>query len=115
MGIIRWLFAAGATAPPDAMKVDATTQEALARALSALAPHERGWITFAEARNLFSAKGDQYAFGQTDEDGRKNIESFASQHQSVINFMPAEGRVYFVRDPTTVTSKPTTVPSGSRR
>jgi hypothetical protein len=104
MGIIRWLFGAGATAPPDAMKFDATTQAALARALSALPPDERGWITFAEARNSFSAKGNQYAFGETDEDGRKNIESFASQHQSVINSMPAEGRIYFVRDPTAVTS-----------
>ena len=104
MGIIRWLFGAGATAPPEAMKFDATTQVALARALSALPPDERGWITFAEARNLFSAKGDQYAFGETDEDGRRNIESFAAQHRSVINFMPVERRVYFVRDPTAVTN-----------
>jgi hypothetical protein len=86
------------------MKLDATTEAVLARALSALPPDERGWITFAEARNLFSTKGAQYAFGETDEDGRKNIESFAARHQSVINFMPAEGRVYFVRNPTTLTS-----------
>jgi hypothetical protein len=31
-----------------------------------------------------------------DQDGRKNIESFAAQHQSAINFMPIEERVYFV-------------------
>ena len=86
------------------MKFDATTQVALARALSALPPDERGWITFAEARYLFSTKGAQYAFGESDEDGRKHIESFAARHQSVINFMPAEGRVYFVRNPTTLTS-----------
>jgi hypothetical protein len=72
--------------------------------LSALPPDERGWITFAEARNLFSTKGAQYAFGETDDDGKRNIETFAAEHQSVINFMPAEGRVYFVRDPTAVTS-----------
>ena len=65
---------------------------------------ERAWITFAEARILFSTKGAQYAFGETDQDGRRNIESFAAQHRSVINFMPVEGRVYFVRDPTAVTS-----------
>ena len=100
MGIIRWLFGADAAAPPDAMKLDGTTAATLARSLSALPPDERGWITFAEAHTLFSTKGDQYAFGETDDDGRKNIESFAAQHQSVINFMPAEGRVYFVRDPT---------------
>ena len=86
------------------MKLDGTTDATLARSLSALPPDERGWITFAEARILFSTKGAPYAFGETDRDGRKNIESFAAQHRSVINFMPVEGRVYFVRDPTAVTS-----------
>ena len=38
------------------------------------------------------------------QNGRRNIESFATQHQSVINFMPVKGRVYFVRDATAVTS-----------
>ena len=33
------------------------------------------------------------AFVETDQDGRRNIESFAAQHQSIINFMPVEGRV----------------------
>jgi hypothetical protein len=46
---------------------------------------------------LFSTKGAQYAFVETDQDGRRNIESFAEQHQSVINFMLVEGRVYFAR------------------
>ena len=96
MGIMRWLFGADAAAPSDAMKLDGTTKDALARSLSALPPDERGWITFAEARILFSTKDAQYAFGETDEDGRRNIESFAAQHGSVINFMPVEGRVYFV-------------------
>ena len=99
MGIIRRLFGAGSAAPPGAMKLDATTEAALVRSLSALPPDERGWITFAEARILFSTKGAQYAFGETDEDGRKNIETFAGQHQSVIHFMPVERRVYFVRGP----------------
>jgi hypothetical protein len=104
MGIIRWLFGADAAAPPDAVKLDATTATALARALSALPPDERGWITFAEAHNLFSTKDPQYAFGETDEDGRKNIETFAAQHRTAISFMPAEARVYFGRDPTAATS-----------
>ena len=57
------------------------------------------------ARILFSTKAAQYAFGETDQDGgRRNIESFAAQHHLVINFMPVEGRVYFVRDPTAVIS-----------
>jgi hypothetical protein len=81
------------------MKLDATTEAALVRSLSALPPNERGWITFAEARILFSTKGAHYAFGETDEDGRKNIETFAAQRQSVFHFMPVERRVYFVRGP----------------
>lgn len=80
--------------------LDGTTEAALARSLSALPPEERGWITFAEARNLFSTKDAQYAFGESDRDGRWNVETFAAQHRSVVNFMPVEDRVYFVRDPT---------------
>ena len=107
MGIrsfIRMLFGADAPAPLDATKLDGTTGATLARSLSALPPDERGWITFAEASILFSTKGAQYAFGETDRDGKRSIESFAAQHRSVINFMPIEGRVYFVRDPTAVMS-----------
>jgi hypothetical protein len=96
MSLIRSLFGADAAAPPDAMKLDGTTEATLARSLL---PDKRGWITFAEARSLFSTKGAQYAFGEMDQDGRKNIETFAAQQRSVINFMPAEGRVYFIREP----------------
>jgi hypothetical protein len=74
-------------APPKAMRLDGTTEATLARSLSALPPGGRGWITFAEARILFSIKGAQYAFGETDQNGRRNIESFAVQHRSVVNFM----------------------------
>ena len=95
--LIGKLFGADVAPPPDATKLDGTTEAALARSLSALPPGERAWLTFAEARILFSTKGDQYAFGETDQDGRKNIESFAAQHRAVINFMPVEGRVYFVQ------------------
>ena len=100
MSLIAWLFGADAPAPPDATQLDGTTEAKLARSLSALPPAERGWITFAEARILFSAKGTPYAFGESDQDGRRSIELFAAQHWSVINFMPVEERVYFVRDPT---------------
>jgi hypothetical protein len=96
MNLIRWLFGGDGVAPSDAMKLDGTTEATLARSLSALPADERGWITFGEARILFSTEGAQYAFGETDQDGRRNIESFAAQHRSVINFMPVEGRVYFV-------------------
>jgi len=98
MGIISLigrLFGADTIPPWDAMKLDGTSEATLAR--SALPAGERGWITFAEARTSFSTKGEQYAFGETDDDGRKAIESFAARHQSVISFMPVEGRVYFAR------------------
>jgi hypothetical protein len=72
--------------------------------LSALPPGERGWITFAEAARLFSAERAEYAFGELDQVGREKIESFAAQHRAAISFMPLEARVYFVRDPTAVTS-----------
>jgi len=98
--IIGKLFGADAAAPSDLTKLDGTTEAALARSLSELPAGERGWITFAEARTLFSTKSDQYAFGEADDAGRRNIESFAAQHRAVINFMPLEARVYFVRDPT---------------
>ena len=96
MSFFRKLFGAGAAVPPDATKLDGTSEVALARCLAALPPNGRGWITFAEARTLFSTKGDQYAFGETDDDGKRNIESFAAQHQCNVNFMPLEQRVYFV-------------------
>jgi hypothetical protein len=48
------------------MRLDGTTETTLARSLSALLPDERGWITFAEARILFSSNAAQYAFGETD-------------------------------------------------
>jgi hypothetical protein len=100
MGIIDLigkLFGIDPLAPADATKLDGTTEAALDRSLSALPPDERGWITFAKARSLFSTKSAQYAFGETDEDGRKNIDSFAARHSAVFNFMPVEERVYFVK------------------
>ena len=103
MSLIAKLLGAELAVPPDAIELDGKTEATLARSLSALPPDERGWITFAEARILFSTKDAQYAFGETDRDGRRNIESFAAQqHRSTINFMPVEGRVYFVRDATAV-------------
>jgi hypothetical protein len=60
-------------APPKAKKLYGTTEATLARSLWALPPDERGWITFTEARILFSTKGAQYAFGEADQNGRRNI------------------------------------------
>jgi len=93
--LIGKLFGADA-APPDATKLDGTSEAALARALSALPAGERGWITFAEAARLFSAERAEYSFGELDQDGKQKIEGFAAEHHAAISFMPVEGRVYFV-------------------
>jgi hypothetical protein len=93
--LIGKLFGADA-APPDATKLDGTTEAALARSLSALPPDERGWLAFGEAARLFSAERAEYAFGELDQSGRKKIEAFAAQHRAAINFMPVEAKVYFV-------------------
>jgi hypothetical protein len=102
MSFIQKLFEF--VAPPKAKKLDGTTEATLAHSLLALPPEERGWITFPETRILFSTKGAQYAFGETDQRGIRNIEAFAAQHQSVVNFMPVKGRVYFVRNLTAGTN-----------
>jgi hypothetical protein len=102
MGIgsfIRLIFGS-VPAPLDATRLDGTSEDTVARSLSKLSPGKRGWITSAEASILFSNKSAEYAFGETDRAGRRNIETFAAQHFSVITFMPVEGRVYFQRDPT---------------
>ena len=80
MSFIQKLFEF--VAPPKAKKLDGTTEATLARPLLALPPEERGWITFAEASILFSTKGAQYAFGVTDQKGRRNIETFGAQNHS---------------------------------
>ncbi len=100
MGIldsIMAMFAARGPQPPDAKRLDGSSESALARSLQALHPGERAWITFAEARALFSTADRQYAFGETDESGSHRIATFAAQGEALAEFMPAEGRVYFVR------------------
>src|SRR6516162_4515667 len=96
MSFVGWLFGADAPAPPDATKLDGTTEARLARSLSALPPAERGWITFAQARILFSPKGAKSGLGDSAPTGRTTLGSFAAQHVSAINFFPVENGVYFV-------------------
>ena len=98
--LIGWLFGADAAAAPDATKLDGTTEVALARSLSALSPDERGWIRFAEARILFSTKGDQYAFGETDDDGKKPSSRLRRNTSPLSALCQSRGGSIFVRDPT---------------
>lgn len=103
MSVVRVLFGADTAPPPDATKLDGTAEATLASSLSELPADKRGWITFAEARNLFSNKDEHYAFGESDQDGRRHLEAFAAQHRFVTSFMPMEGRIYFARDPAYLT------------
>jgi hypothetical protein len=98
INLISWLFGADTGAPPDARKLDGTTEAALARSLSASPPGERGWITFAEARILFSTEGAQYAFGETHRDGRRHIESFATQRPSSTSCRSRTGSISYAAD-----------------
>jgi hypothetical protein len=80
-------------------RLDATDAAALAQSIRSLPAGERGWITMREARALFSASNDQYAFGDGDERGKAAIAAFAAEagHRSRYDFMPVEDRVYFTR------------------
>jgi hypothetical protein len=78
---------------PDApVKLDASSKSSLAGSIRALALGQQGWISMKEAAGLFSAKHPDYAFGETDDDGNRNLASFAAtipRHR--YNFMPVEG------------------------
>jgi hypothetical protein len=80
-------------------KLDAGNEASLSQSIRTLPLGDRGWITMREARALFSALDDQYAFGDTDEPGKAKIAAFAAQaeHRSTYDFMPVEDRVYFTR------------------
>lgn len=94
---IKALFAPGSSWVPQPRKLDGSSEEALARSLQQLLAGERGWITFAEARRLFSTMEDQYAFGEMDNEGKRKLTSFTAEHRCDVDLMPVEGRVYFVR------------------
>jgi len=87
----------GPSEPVDAPRLDGASVGGLSRSLGNLPRGERGWITFAEARKLFSAMDAEYAFGQLDREGNSKIAAFAADNQSELSFMPLESRVYFWR------------------
>jgi hypothetical protein len=92
---IKALFAPSPTWLPQPRKLDGSSEEALAQALQQLRTEERGWITFAEARRLFSTMDEQYAFGEMDDDGQRKLASFTTEHRCDADLMPAEARVYW--------------------
>jgi hypothetical protein len=95
---LKKTFGSDDATPPDAPKLWGTSENSLASSLRALRAGERGWITLAEAAGLFSTEDPQYAFGDYDEAGKGRLAQFASQYGCTPNFMPTEGRLYFVRN-----------------
>jgi hypothetical protein len=91
-------FASGSNEAPSSRRLSASSETALAASMEGLLPGDRGWITFQDARDMFSALDDEYAFGEMDDDGKRNLASFAASHRADPDFRPVEGRVYFVRN-----------------
>jgi len=96
---IKSLFSTPSSVPADAPKLRAANEAELSTSLTRLHPGESGWITFQEARLLFSPMDRDYAFGEMDDVGKSKLASFAAQseHRSSYSFMPMEERVYFTR------------------
>jgi hypothetical protein len=94
---LKSLFSTGAAQPSAPLELDANSEAALSQSLARLSSERPGWITMQAGRRLFSRLDDQYAFGETDDVGRANLERFARRHAVRYDFMPAEGRIYFAR------------------
>jgi hypothetical protein len=95
--LLKKIFGSGNGTPPDATRLSGTSENSLGSSLQSLPAGERGWITLAEAARL-STEESQYAFGDYDEVGKSRLAQFASQPRCAPNFMPTEGRLYFVRN-----------------
>jgi hypothetical protein len=94
---LKSIFAGAKAEPPSPRKLDSTSEAALSQSLARLSSTGPGWITMQEARRLFSPMDDQYAFGETDDQGRDNLTRFGKQHDVRFDIMPSEGRIYFAR------------------
>jgi hypothetical protein len=83
--------------PPAPRRLDGRSRVLLAASFNMLLDEEPGWITMMEAATLFSPQREAYAFGELDEVGKANLASFASASGVHFEFMPVEGRLYFIR------------------
>ena len=52
-----------------------------------------------DAWRLFSSVDEEYAFGEMDDNGKRQLDQFTADmtHRCTVDFMPREGRVYFTR------------------
>jgi hypothetical protein len=100
---MRSIFSPGSSEPPPSRRLDGRSAVLLTASLQMLPYDERGWITIKEAAALFSPASDEYAFGEMDDDGKRNLAAFAAamNHPARFAFMPAEERLYFIRTQST--------------
>jgi hypothetical protein len=97
LDFLKALFRAPAP-PPGPRRLDGRSKALLAASLKFLRDEEPGWIALQEAKTLFSPASDAYAFGEIDEVGKANLAAFAADHGGLqFEFMPIEGRLYFMR------------------
>jgi hypothetical protein len=97
LNFLKTLFRAP-TPPPGPRRLDGRSKAVLAASLKFLRDEEPGWITLPEAKTVFSPASDAYAFGEIDEIGKANLAAFAADHGGLqFEFMPIEGRLYFMR------------------
>ena len=52
----------------------------------------------SEAVRLFSDKPMDYAFGETDDEGKRRLDGFAAKCNCDVQIMPTEERVYFTKE-----------------
>ncbi len=97
--ITSHLRARSSDAAPLEPRLSARNESKLSASIRELQPGARGWITHKKAGSLFSLMGNEYAFGNMDEQGRAKLGVFAAQdqHRCEFTLTPAEKRVYFTR------------------
>jgi hypothetical protein len=96
----HWLhkvFGSAGAIPAEPARLSAASEERLSSSLRTLPHGERGWITIAEAAQLFSPMEQEYAFGEMDDEGRLRLAEFAAASRCEPRFMkpvlcPAELR-----------------------
>jgi hypothetical protein len=64
------------------IRLNAVSEAALGLSLRQLSPGQRGWITIAEARQLFSSERDGHGLTEWDEPGIHAVNEFAAQKRS---------------------------------
>jgi hypothetical protein len=96
---LKSLTVQGAPTPPSSRRLDGRSKTLLAASIKVIPADVPGFITMHEAKTLFSPAEDDYAFGEMDEVGKSNLAAFVATEAPgcQFEFMPVEGRLYFMR------------------